>query len=150
MKTIMEYPEKAFAIPGEDSIIDLVNPNTGRTWIKGETLEQIRKRYPAAQIVNLKAHCAAGAVRQDSPVTWDEITEEKYWYYLEVVPPVGTDGGNFMVGEAADHHAVTGRARYQAVVAHGGKYWASSRPMQAVEFRAFLMNRRQVMTEVAQ
>jgi len=150
MKTIMEYPEKAFAIPGEDSIIDLVNPNTGRTWIKGETLEQIRKRYPAAQIVNLKAHCAAGAVRQDSPVTWDAITEDHYMEWLEVLPPICYDGSNFMVGEAADHHAVTGRARYQAVVNHGGKHWASSRPMQVAEFKAFLANRRQVMTEVAQ
>ena len=45
----------AFAVPGEDSIIDCINPNTGNSCINGETLEQIRLRYPKAEIVSMEA-----------------------------------------------------------------------------------------------
>lgn len=67
------------------SCIDFINPTTGKSAINGETLEQVRVRYPEAEIIEVyefidkkeKTLCS-------DPV---EITEEKYIEMLEVLPP---------------------------------------------------------------
>jgi hypothetical protein len=137
---IMDATE-AFAVPGEDSLIDCILPATGRTWINNENLEQIRERYPKAEIVNIDEFCKAKAAKQDSPVEWQEVTKDRYWQMLEVLPPACyLDGhnvtGGFLVGEPWDHHAGTGQPRYAAFINKGGKYFESNRPMTRKEFRA--------------
>lgn len=131
-------PTQAFAVPGQDTLIDCVNPLTGRSAVYGNTLEEIRERYPSAEIVNIAEWCAAKGARQDSTVTWTETTEEQYWEMLEVLPPACMRGGGFLVGEPCDHHAVSGKPRFQAFIKHGGKHYAASRPMTRDEYLELL------------
>ena len=41
----------AFAIPGQNNIIDVIHPVTGLSLCYGESLEQVRIRHPGAEIV---------------------------------------------------------------------------------------------------
>lgn len=132
--------ETAFAVPGEDSLIDVIRPETGRSWIQDQTLEQIRERYPGAEVVNIEAFCAAKAARQDTPIQWDETTAEHYWEMLEVLPPACMLAGGFLVGEPCDHHAGNGQPRFQAFRKIGEKHFAASRPMTVREFKGFYVN----------
>lgn len=137
-----------YARLGDNSIIDVINPATGRGQYGGETLEQVQKEYPGACVMPLAEYCADKAKRQDTPVEWSEVTEEHYHEMLNVLPPAAWQGGAFMVGEACDHHAGTGRPRFQALrrkpefshegvrIRTGSTYWASSRPMTHAEFCA--------------
>lgn len=128
---------EAFAIPGEDSLIDCINPFNGLSWIEGENLEQIRLRYPGAEVVNIEAFCKAKAERQDTPISWTETTREHYEEMLNCLPPADYSKSftAFLVGEAWDHHAGTGRPRYAAYEIRDGRYWEANRPMMRSEFR---------------
>lgn len=127
--------EMGFAVPGGDSIIDYIRPDTGRSWHYGEDLEQIRGRYPGAVIVNINEHCMAKAARQDSPI------RERYWEMLEVLPPAAMGGGGFLVGEPCDHHAITGQPRYDGFREWHGKFYEGSRPMTRKEYAAEMLNK---------
>lgn len=133
---IITNTEECFAEPDGRSIIDGVHPFTGRGIYSGETLEQIQKRYPLAVRMLADDFCRAKAVRQDSPVQWDEISEEQYDEWLNCLPPAKMEGGAFLVGEPSDHHAVSGQPRYQACRYLEGKCFASSRPITVKEFKA--------------
>ena len=126
----------AFAVPGSDSLIDIINPSTGRSHIAGEDLEQIAARYPGAVVVSIDDFCKAKAARQDSPIGWDEVTEESYQEMLNVLPPELWAGGAFLVGEPSDHHATTGAARFACYVRRYGKHYQATRPISRAEFRA--------------
>lgn len=127
---------EAFAAPGSHSIIDAIHPITGRGLYSNETLDQISIRYPGAEVVNLESWCAAKGEAQNSLVVWDEISEEQYDNWLECLPPAAMTRTGFLVGEPSDHHAVTGKARFQACIQKDGKHYASSRPMTRAEFNA--------------
>lgn len=72
--------------PGATSAIDCVHPITGLSLVNGETLEQIRERYPNAIITELDAILKAEAdFFKQAPV---EIDAEKWDYMLNVLPPV--------------------------------------------------------------
>lgn len=133
--SIMDCHE-VFAIPGADNIIDCVNPQTGRTWHYGLSLDEMREREkkPEIQKLNFEAFLADKAKRQKSPVEWTETTEEKYQEMLEVLPPAAWHGGGFMVGEAYDHCAATGKPRFQAFKRKDGKHFKANRPMSHAEF----------------
>ena len=126
---------EAFAVPGSDTMIDLLHPVTGRSTINGQSLEEIRQRYPNAEIVNVEVFLAAKAARQDSPIEWSETTEERYDDMLNCLPPAFYGNGGFLVGEPWDHHATSGQPRYQAFRCTGGKYYVASRPMTRAEFK---------------
>lgn len=127
---------EAFAVPGAGNIIDCIHPITGLSWIYGNTLEQIRTRYPGAERVNIAEWMSAKAAAQDSPITWTEVSEETFWEMLEVLPPACMIAGNFLVGEPCDHHAGNGQPRFQAYIKRDGKYLAANRPMTRTEFKA--------------
>jgi hypothetical protein len=129
--------ETAFAVPGKDGIIDVIRPSTGLSWCYGHNLEQIRARYPGAEIVNCDEHFAAQAKRQDSTIEWMETTREKYWEMLEVLPPACMLAGGFLVGEPMDHHAGTGHPRFSAFRSIGSRYFESNRPLTVKEFKSF-------------
>lgn len=137
--------KEAFAVPGESNIIDCINPATGRSWIEGETLDQIRQRYPLAEQVNLDAWVKAKGERQDCPILWTETTEDRYMEMLEVLPPAYMSGGAFLVGEPWDHHAINGQPRFQGFIHRGDKYFVASRPMTRVEMAAFVVLRKPLM-----
>lgn len=130
--------KEAFAVPGSDSIVDLVHPITGRSIYGGDDLQGIRARYPGAEIVDFSEWLAAKAARQDCPVTWSETTKEKYWEMVEVLPPAFWAKGGLLVGEPWDHHATSGEPRFAAYIEKYGKYLTASRPMTRKEFAAFM------------
>jgi len=131
-----------FAVPGGNSMIDLVHPITGKTVIYGKTLEDCRqeKGYENAELILVEDFCKAKADKQDAPVTWNETTEDKYHEMLNILPPACWTGDYFLVGEPWDHHAVTGRARYAAFGwnRETDRYVESSRPMTIKELKEFL------------
>lgn len=135
---LRDYTE-AFAVPDRhDSVIDMVHPDTGRSIVYGETLEQIRARYPGAVVVNFDAWMAAKAERQHTPVEWRECSEARYHEMLNVLPPAFWQGGLFLVGEPSDHDAGTGQPRYAAFWKRGGAYLGADRPMTCREASAAL------------
>jgi hypothetical protein len=133
---------QAFAEPGADSMIDLIDPTTGRSICCNENLEQIRLRYPTAEIVEVAHFLVQKAHRQDTPIEWTEVTEDQYEDMLNVLPPAFWERGLFLVGEPSDHHAISGRPRFAAYRQAGGKYFTASRPMMVGECRAFLESER--------
>lgn len=133
--------EMAFAVPGQDGIIDVIHPGTGKSWHYGKTLDEIRLRYPGAEIVNFEDHCASQAKRQDAAGEWIETTAEHYDEMLNVLPPASwvnyAEGkSGFLVGEPCDHHAGTGRPRFSCFKREGGKFHTCSRPITFREFQA--------------
>lgn len=79
----MKYTQ-AF-VQGTFLCIDVINPHTGRSSVLGETLDQIRKRYPGAELVDLAPWVAAKerALCTD-PV---EISRERFEDALDTLPP---------------------------------------------------------------
>lgn len=126
---------QAYAVPGVDHLIDVINPETGLTWINGETLENVRERYPLAELVDIEQWLAAKGAAQDTPITWSPVSDERAAEMLNVLPPAayGT-GGAFLVGEPVDHHAVSGAPRFEAYTCATGKWEVSSRPLTRAEF----------------
>ena len=79
----MKYSQ-AF-VQGQFICIDVLNPHTGRSSILGETLEQIQRRYPGAELVDLAAWIEA----KDRALCSDpvEITREQFEDALDTLPP---------------------------------------------------------------
>lgn len=127
---------RAFAEPDAGNIIDAIHPATNLGLWSGETLEQIRLRYPRAEIVNMDDWMDAKAARQNVPVIWDETTEDEYMQMLECLPPAFWNGDTFAVGELDDHDARTGAPRFRAYRKTGERCFRSSRPMTVKELRA--------------
>lgn len=82
--TGLEDDQPVFYIPSEPGIIDRVNPE-GRSWISGETLEEVRKRYPGAEVGLLGGVCAKSDDMFRRPPT--VITRKDWQYALEQLPP---------------------------------------------------------------
>ena len=78
-------------VPGSTNIIDMIHPITGLTAILDRDRANVVAEYPAAlRIAYAEANRqieAAAAIKFKRDVT--EIDEEKFWYALEVLPPVG-------------------------------------------------------------
>ena len=128
-------PTECYAVPGENHIIDVIHPITGLTVYYSKTLEDIQaeKGYALAERMTIEAFCRQKAERQHSPITWTEITEEKYYEMFEVLPPI-IRGNGFLVSEPWDHDAETGAPRYGAYRHRGETYESASRPMTVKEF----------------
>lgn len=124
-----------YTVPGSDSIIDAINPETGLTFVNGHTLEQIRERYPNAVRMTWAAWQAEQAAKQNTPITWTPITAERFNELLECLPPVGWNSRGFLVGEPWDHCLLTGKPRFQACIQKGFQCFASSRPLTIKEWR---------------
>lgn len=121
------------AEPGKPFIIDgMMNGVT--IWEK-ETIADVRKRYPSAEVYEFDSWIQAMVERENTPVTWEETTEDKFNYALECLPPAFIGNGGFLVGEACDHHSRNGSPRYQGYKKKGDKYMASSRPITIREMK---------------
>jgi hypothetical protein len=127
-----------FAVPGESSIIDGIDPTTGRSFINGENLEQIRERYPLAVVMPFDDYMAAKAERQNTPIHWVTTTNEQYDDMLGVLPPIAWSHDGFLVGEPDDHSVTTGRPRYRAYRNQNGAFFVSTRPLTVAEFKEAL------------
>ncbi len=89
------------------TVIDFVNPSTGKTLYYSKNLETCRETYLDAEMMTLGEWC-------DGTKGWRE----------------------FLVGEPYDHDALSGEPRYQGFRQTSAGYFASSRPMTITEFRA--------------
>jgi len=117
------------------TIIDMLRPDTGRTWYCSETLEECRKRYPDAEEMSYDEFVAWKVRQQRTPVTWQETTRERFDEMLNVLPPAAMLGGGFLVGEPYDHDAGSGLPRFSAYRRKCDRYEVASRPMTRAEFR---------------
>lgn len=128
------------AVPGGENMVDVLHPETGLTVCYGKTLEDVRKEpgYEKAEIMLVDDFCAAKAKRQDSPITWTETTEERYFEMLEVLPPAFWKAGAFLVGEPWDHHTLTGKPRFAAFWQKGKKFFEANRPLTVNELKSFI------------
>lgn len=79
------FKRPVFYQPGRPGIIDEVLSD-GRSVCFKETLEEVRRRYPGAEIGELDdvARASIEAIRRPP----EEITRERYTEMLEVLPPV--------------------------------------------------------------
>jgi len=123
---------KAYAATGR--LIDTIDNTSGLTSVFAETLEQVRQRYPDAQVVDVDEWCAEKQRQQQTPITWQDTDEESYMEMLECVPPARMAGGAFLVGEPMDHLAATGESRFEMFRKRGPKYYVASRPVTIAEF----------------
>lgn len=126
------------AVPGSNSFIDVVNPETKKTAFFGKTLEDVRAErpeYAGAVLMLFDDFVAEKAARQHTPIEWIETTEKNYYEMLGCLPPAMMLDSAFLVGEPYDHDASNGQPRFQGFRANDDKYWISSRPMTRNEFR---------------
>jgi hypothetical protein len=86
----MNNKQLAFYVEKELSIIDTLSNKTGRGTCSNETIEEVIKRYPNAEIVpfDYAINCIEEAAKEKfnllNPV---EITEGQYYEMLECLPP---------------------------------------------------------------
>ena len=132
-------PEMCYADKSRSTVIDTIRPD-GLTTYRRETFEQIRTRYPNAELMSLDDFCAWKAEQQRTPIVWEETTEERYFEMLEVLPPALMASGGFLVGEAYDHDAGNGQPRFQAFRKRSGAFEVANRPMTVSEFREAVKN----------
>jgi len=131
--------KECFASKARQTIIDVLHPKTGLTVCFGKTLEQVRDEYPDAEKMTVDKFCAWKAERQLTPIEWKPTTEDRFNEMLEVLPPalwLHGAGGGFLVGEAMDHDAGSGKPRFEGFRQSGGHCYQGSRPMTRDEFRA--------------
>jgi hypothetical protein len=129
------YPTDCYAVPGSDSMIDTIHPATGLAVYSGDSFEQVQARHPGAVRMSIEAFCEAKAIRQHSPITWEPVTEDKFFEMFEVLPPAYHNNHGFLVGEPWDHDASNGQPRYAAYRMRGLVYETASRPMTIKEFK---------------
>ncbi|HUJ08545.1 MAG TPA: hypothetical protein VL171_00825 [Verrucomicrobiae bacterium] len=99
--------------------IDEVHPRTSRSVCNNETLEEIQKRYPGAEVMAWDDFITRKEkALSTGPV---EIDEGKWFYALEVLPPArwhnGTEWNSFHLSEL-----VSGRIA-SWYIRHKGRYW---------------------------
>lgn len=77
-----------FYSPNGNYIIDTCTDETNpRSHVRGETIEEIRLRYPDA--VYMEWDNASKLMDENNRLPVSEITIERFWYALEVLPPEG-------------------------------------------------------------
>lgn len=113
-----------FALPGALHCIDAVHPETGLTLVHRQTLAEVQARHPGAELVpwevmgqRRRAHYTQGPA---------EITKERWWYLLEVLPPMNWRNRghteSFMLSEF-DTDDIT-----CCCVRIGTRYWSCHQP----------------------
>ena len=83
-------PKKCFYVKGSHTIIDTATDD-GLSTCYGETLEQVQARYPGAELRDFNDALMAEITEAERSAFChppQEITEERFWYFLEVLPPV--------------------------------------------------------------
>lgn len=128
--------ERCFASRQRQTIIDVLDGETGLTVCYGKTLADCRAEYPDAEEMTVEAFCQWKAERQRTPVEWLPTTEARFYEMLECLPPAMWTATGFLVGEPYDHDALSGRPRYQAFRQRGNVFEVANRPMTREEFRA--------------
>jgi hypothetical protein len=137
---LMSDCERCVASKAVQTIIDVIRPDTGRTWIYGKTVEDCRKEYPDTEEMTIDEFCAWKAKQQRMPITWTATTPERFEKMLGCLPPALMLSGGFLVGEPFDHDAGNGQPRFEGFRQRGDVYEVGNRPMTRAEFRAQMTN----------
>lgn len=133
-----------FAAGVPTGIIDFANEE-GRSLILGNTLEEVKAKYPKYEIrlMDYDTFQAELYTAHNGPVHWENSTEANYEYAYECLPPAAVRGNRsaffaFLVGEPVDHLGKDGAPRYDAFImlryATGNAWGVSSRPITIEEF----------------
>ena len=69
-------------------------------------------------------------------MTWKQVSRERYWDMLEILPPAVMGGGAFMVGEPISHDAA-GQPTFRGFLKAGDKYFEAVDLMSIPDFRKF-------------
>lgn len=109
---MLNYTE-VYAVPGAHSLIDVIDPSTGLTWVNGHTEAEVQARDPLAVRMAWADWQRAESASQRTPITWERSTHAKYHEMLNILPPAAWIGGAFLVGEPYDHDVMTGQPRFQ-------------------------------------
>lgn len=131
-------PDEVYAVPGENSIIDMIHPVTGLTVYGGRDAASVQEKYPGAVRMPYEMWRAQAIARQDTPIIWQTTDAKSYERMLNVLPPALWIGGAFLVGEPCDHSYATSAPRFQGFWHRNGQYFASDRPITRAELRAAL------------
>lgn len=123
------------------SIIDTVRPD-GRSSVYGHTLDEVRERYPSAELMTWDEWQNRAIVAQQA-VALDlrPIDAEAYDDALNVLPPMDWRAGAFLVPEAVDHDMATGAPRYDGYIYRAGHHYVTTRPVTRVEFADLVAGR---------
>src|SRR5688572_10961570 len=84
-----------YAVPGQNSVIDTIDPTTGLTRIYGRTEAEVVEHNPGAIRMTWHDWTAAASARQRTPIEWTPTTREHYWRLLECLWPALWIGGAF-------------------------------------------------------
>jgi hypothetical protein len=118
------------------TVVDVVEPD-GLGRYSRETLEQIKGKYPDAQVMASADFCRWKEERQRGPIEWAGITEDRYNGALDCLPPARHKGWAFLLGEPIDSMAITGEFTFDAFRRLPGEvYQRSSRTITVAEFDA--------------
>jgi hypothetical protein len=126
---------ECWAVPGANTLIDMIHPDTGRTMIYAHDAAAVQAKNPGAVRMTYDAWAAAKAARQQTPVTWAPITAETYEEQLGCLPPIAYTGWAYLVGEPYDHCVTTGHPRYIGNRRRGNHYEQTSRPVTVREWK---------------
>jgi hypothetical protein len=116
------------AVPGARHCVDFINPETGRTFINGDTPEQCAQRHPGAVMMPVAQYEAQQMAHRESLMTDpEEIDADRWWYLLEVLPPLDWRGGlgteSFKMSEFQTMDLTTCAVRV------GSRYFTALRPV---------------------
>ena len=116
------------AVPGARHCIDFINPQTGRTFINGETPEECAKRHPGAVMMAVAQYEAQQMAHRESLMKAPEEIDVNRWrYLLEVLPPLDWRGGlgteSFKMSEFETMDLTTCAVRV------GDRYFTAVRPV---------------------
>ena len=118
--------EQCFYVPGERNIIDMARAD-GTSSVFGHTLAQVQERYPGAVLMDFDAAVEEinAGMRARYMVPPETITEERYEYWLTVLPPCAWIDGAFFVSEALEgrwhRHVARVGDRYYTAVREAGR-----------------------------
>jgi len=129
-----------YAVPGKNSIIDTINPETGLTSVYARTEAEVLELNPGAKRMTWDEWQSAAIARQQTRIEWHPTTAEQYDEMLNVLPPARWAKGSFLVGEASDHCLATGRPRFAAYRQIGDNYFVASRPLTVNEWASEIGN----------
>lgn len=125
-----------FAKPGATDIVDAVDPDTSRGLYSGKTIDQLRLSDPTIEVYPFDDWEAKRNEAMNTPIEWQETTEDEYDEMLGAVPPNAMSRLGFLLGEPQDHFGQNGAERCRAYIVRDGKYLKSNRPITRAEFRA--------------
>lgn len=135
-----------FAKPGKYSSAIDVQAENGNGLYSGMTLQQLEKEYGQVEIIT--PELASERIEAEYTTLPEEITEERFWYLLDVLPPCkwfrnGASSEAFHVSERVNLSIVTWAIRI------GPRYFSMDRTDKTSPAEAITMVKAKIASELA-